>query len=776
MKIEEATLDTSVTGVELIPASDATAPKAISVASIGNFVVDKIEAIAAGTTVAAVDGVYLLQSGALKPVALSVVSTFVTDAMFASGAGSPVNAAVLVARSGGANIAFTLESLAAFVKASGVGVSALGSAGALGPSDLALVSQSGTEKKTTLGAIRTFIEANFAAFVAALTEVTTAAGTELVPVSSGGTAKMMSVSTLLAGAGNVTGPATTTENNLPQWDSGTKKLKDGVALTETVAAEPSGTKIPTEAAVRTAITEASGVAAPETHVEDSIPQWGATDALKAGLTVQSAVRATLSAADTAVPTEKAVRDALTAETVAPPLTHTENAIPQWGAANELKAGLTLQTSVRSTGQVDTAVPTEKAVRTAIDAFTSAVDGVQANLDAKKLDDLAAPDDNTDLDATISKHGLMPKTDKAKLDSLVNENTLDEIGAPLSDDDTFVLTDTSETAKKKTILSRVWTYVAAKLAAFKLDDLAAPDDNTDLDATASRHGLLPKLSGVATEFLNGAGAFATPAGNTPFTGDSGTGGAQGLVPAPSAGDAADGKFLKADGLWAEPGVAAGVDITGETAIDAVAAGDELYAYDVSVSAYRKATATQLAAFVNGLARYDTLWIPAGAVVPSNTNGAVAETFSLAANLTTHDVLRFLHTKDTFADFNVVLPDDWDGGAVKVKAYWLPYNSDGAADQHVRFTLAGTMFGDTEALTGAMGTVANLDDQMVAVNQLHVTAAVSLTVAGTAASGKMIHFSMSRDYDFNGGGGTALATGACLLGVLVQYKKSISLTEW
>lgn len=48
-------------------------------------------------------------------------------------------------------------------------------------------------------------------------------------------------------------------------------------------------------------------------------------------------------------------------------------------------------------------------------------------------------------------------------------------------------------------------------AVKLDDLAAPDDNTDLDATPSAHGLLPKLSGTATEYLDGSGAFSTPAG-------------------------------------------------------------------------------------------------------------------------------------------------------------------------------------------------------------------------------------------------------------------------
>jgi hypothetical protein len=46
-------------------------------------------------------------------------------------------------------------------------------------------------------------------------------------------------------------------------------------------------------------------------------------------------------------------------------------------------------------------------------------------------------------------------------------------------------------------------------AIKLDDLAAPDDNTDLNATTLRHGLLPKLSGQNAEFLAGDGAYLVP---------------------------------------------------------------------------------------------------------------------------------------------------------------------------------------------------------------------------------------------------------------------------
>ena len=39
----------------------------------------------------------------------------------------------------------------------------------------------------------------------------------------------------------------------------------------------------------------------------------------------------------------------------------------------------------------------------------------------------------------------------------------------------------------------------------------------------------------------------------FTGDSGSGGLKGLVPAPASGDTALRKFLKADGTWATPGM-------------------------------------------------------------------------------------------------------------------------------------------------------------------------------------------------------------------------------
>jgi hypothetical protein len=57
-----------------------------------------------------------------------------------------------------------------------------------------------------------------------------------------------------------------------------------------------------------------------------------------------------------------------------------------------------------------------------------------------------------------------------------------------------------------------TKLAGKAATDrKLDDFGTPDDNTDLDSSVSRHGLLPKLGGGSTNFLRADGSWAAPAG-------------------------------------------------------------------------------------------------------------------------------------------------------------------------------------------------------------------------------------------------------------------------
>jgi hypothetical protein len=129
-------------------------------------------------------------------------------------------------------------------------------------------------------------------------------------------------------------------------------------------------------------------------------------------------------------------------------------------------------------------------------------------DAIKLDDLAAPDDNSDLNASTSAHGLSPKA-TAPASGLRNVLAIDNAETAHSDKALFDATNPAAlgTAAAGTAMAAARRDHVHTLP--KLDDLATPDDNTDLNASATVHGLLPKLSNVATEFLNGQGGWTTP---------------------------------------------------------------------------------------------------------------------------------------------------------------------------------------------------------------------------------------------------------------------------
>jgi len=55
------------------------------------------------------------------------------------------------------------------------------------------------------------------------------------------------------------------------------------------------------------------------------------------------------------------------------------------------------------------------------------------------------------------------------------------------------------------------HFSAGADAIKLDQLAAPDDNTNLNTTTGAHGLCPKLPGDGAKMLNGLGQWSTVGG-------------------------------------------------------------------------------------------------------------------------------------------------------------------------------------------------------------------------------------------------------------------------
>lgn len=92
MRIDDATRDAQVTGVELLPASDGGQPRAVSTEKIKDYMLARIAALAAAAGVdTSADGVYLLKGGELKPVAASVLAAAVLDYAFALSAVISIN-------------------------------------------------------------------------------------------------------------------------------------------------------------------------------------------------------------------------------------------------------------------------------------------------------------------------------------------------------------------------------------------------------------------------------------------------------------------------------------------------------------------------------------------------------------------------------------------------------------------------------------------------------------------------------------------------------------
>lgn len=85
----------------------------------------------------------------------------------------------------------------------------------------------------------------------------------------------------------------------------------------------------------------------------------------------------------------------------------------------------------------------------------------------------------------------------------------DIGAALADADLILVDDGGTGTNRKSAISRLWTYISSKLTGYKLDDLGTPDDNTDLNASTSAHGLLAKLPNDAAKYLNGVGSWVIP---------------------------------------------------------------------------------------------------------------------------------------------------------------------------------------------------------------------------------------------------------------------------
>ena len=259
VKIEDTTIDANLSGVELVPLSDASTAKHTTVTLMKQFVIDQREDIAASGSIASANSIYTLQSGVMKPELVSVVAQHVIDQMWAKAAeASPDAADVFLLKDGGTTektiVASVLaEYVRATIEAAILDVSNLTAHATIIAADKFLVTSGTTGKYCTFTVLSDAVLAALNAYVTALAAVTTSADSDVFYCLQGGVQKKVTRAILQTGLGTTIAPASTTENSIPQWSSASKTLKDGLTLQTTVRATASAvdTAAVTEKSVRT---------------------------------------------------------------------------------------------------------------------------------------------------------------------------------------------------------------------------------------------------------------------------------------------------------------------------------------------------------------------------------------------------------------------------------------------------------------------------------------------------------------------------------------------
>jgi len=185
-----------------------------------------------------------------------------------------------------------------------------------------------------------------------------------------------------------------------------------------------------------------------------------------------------------------------------------------------------------------------------------------------------------------------------------------------------------------------------------------------------------------------------------------------------------------------------------------------------------TTTATAFKVDSISQVKTLFIPAGEMVPTTTNGAAAANTELAGQDIQLEYLGFDATTEEFACCTKPMPEDWDLGTIKAKFFYYGAAGCSAADT-VEFELACGAVSDDDALDAALGSGQVISDAITADGDLQLTAKTpSITVGGTPASGDLIVFKVSR----NVAGTDDMAEDARLLGIWIQYTADVKATAW
>ena len=161
---------------------------------------------------------------------------------------------------------------------------------------------------------------------------------------------------------------------------------------------------------------------------------------------------------------------------------------------------------------------------------------------------------------------------------------------------------------------------------------------------------------------------------------------------------------------------------------------------------------------------TVWVPAGAMVPSTTNGSssltTVETTALRPDM---NVLDFATGADDHAQFSITFPKNWDEGTILFQLYWTSTATD---TDGIAFGLACLAVSDNVTIDAVFGTaVVVTDDAQSAAEELYISAeSGAVTVGGTPAESDLTFCHLFRDVS---DGNDDMTEDARVLGIKLIY---------
>lgn len=145
-------------------------------------------------------------------------------------------------------------------------------------------------------------------------------------------------------------------------------------------------------------------------------------------------------------------------------------------------------------------------------------------------------------------------------------------------------------------------------------------------------------------------------------------------------------------------------------------------------------------IPGLTGAQDLFITAPAMWPKFTNGCQFPLPFEIGGTATMQSLDFDQSTDENAQFQVVLPRNWNNGTITFTVYWTATSGSGT----VQFEISGVAFSNDDPLSGAFGTAVVIDDTLIATSDLHISPTSSaMTIAGTPQDGDFLLFNIMRD---------------------------------